>query len=513
MAKNFFFQFGLLVLLGMNLSCGKKKKPADPGPPMSPTENYFHESSEEFNVWNKGLVAISYLESNVSAVPASSRYELIESPKMIETAFGLTYEGLRVGEDSHMKEQVDAYARLLSEQTHDLRLEKNPATPQDKFNWIWAMASIQVPESHLKNVRVILAKELIQLLNSGFTWKDPESGQEIVVPKEDPPIAIEKLQQDSKNLLRLSTRGAQVFSAELLPFIRSETGETMVPKGLEITHCPFSLSMCLRIQNMDKYKDFLGAHYVIPSDNSVTDLPLQILRHESPLSLINGKGEEEVTDRVVIMLTGKSGWLVNGLRQKVIPTWLSKWQMQSLGELATDICHKIVFDHNATDLEKCLSLKTDGIKLRQNGRNGLSLWGDVPDLDRSLFLSYLQNAGMIEGETVFEFPSQTRRYTKGEAIPFDLKFQKQVTSIQLERLIRCSDQNIVWETLETRSIRALSSYNFTHSFWDGGPNRDGEHFLRAKVYGKDGELLGWDIASLHITDFEPASSLKPKACF
>jgi hypothetical protein len=60
-----------------------------------------------------------------------------------------------------------------------------------------------------------------------------------------------------------------------------------------------------------------------------------------------------------------------------------------------------------------------------------------------------------------------------------------------------------------------TTYQFYNKrYWDGGANGNGEQFFRAKVFGKDKEFLGWDIARMTVKGFiqgyEPSP---PDECF
>ena len=89
-----------------------------------------------------------------------------------------------------------------------------------------------------------------------------------------------------------------------------------IPTGILVTHCPFDVSTCLALQSTkanNTKQVRLGAHYIIPSDTEALRRPIKILPHREPVLLTDPQGGiMTVTNRIVVMLTGKSGRYVEG---------------------------------------------------------------------------------------------------------------------------------------------------------------------------------------------------------
>jgi hypothetical protein len=68
-------------------------------------------------------------------------------------------------------------------------------------------------------------------------------------------------------------------------------------------------------------------------------------------------------------------------------------------------------------------------------------------------------------------------------------------------MVRCPDRSIAWTKVSEAQIRYTTKFSDQFQIWDAGPNNNGSHFIRAKVYGKEG-LLGWDVLKLFTTNYD-----------
>ncbi|MBI2601752.1 MAG: hypothetical protein HYW48_01740 [Deltaproteobacteria bacterium] len=514
---SFFFLLSLVV------SCGDSggKHGGSKGP-ESPVEQAFLESAAKYGLPPRLLMAVAYLESRMNPRKAFTLYGAEEKGPVIgQTAFGISRQDLRVAEGADgdsFKIQIAAYGQWLSEKLKGLKLPKDPASSEEKFSWIWQVAQAHRQGSLAeRDLRVLFAKELMEILNSGFTWQDAESKTVIQLPKESPVLQSKNFRDVPEDLLRLRTSPAQVFSARYFPLVQHSSGEEkIVPKGLEIIHCPFALSACLEAQGADS-GELIEAHYVLPQDNTFFETPLQLTPHEIPLRRLRTDGVITKNDKVVIMLSGASGKMVGGSRLDANPLWLTKWQLHRLGELVVDVCAQLAYDHRESLLlskEECVQVGK-GVSFRTQGENDPYEWGDIDDYDHKIFTSYLSSPGGLSGETEFVFKTEQKIFEQGAPVPFHLAFQLDVRTLELEKLVRCSHGRTVWSVIERIGVRSETKKEFERTFWDGGPNKNGEQFLRAKVRGKKGELKGWAMTTLMIKNFETeedVESLDPPEC-
>ena len=352
---------------------------------------------------------------------------------------------------------------------------------------------------------------MLSLLNRGFSWQDPESGKVIKVAKHSPPIEITNLRDISQQLLMLSFRRSQIDSARWLPLVGVARREKQQePTGIEIIHCPFSLSSCLNLQNPEEdapdYAQML-AHYIIPSDDTIIETPIQIAHHRNSLIYTDKKGQDTFTDnKIIIMLTGDSGRLYgNNNREPANPSWVSKWQLKRMGELVLDICDRLDYEAELEGkdfaVEECSTIGK-GLSFRTDENYGYQHWGDIADFDPAIFHSYIQHPEGLEGSTKINIINHELEIPAGKALDLQLTFQPRVYRVELEQLVRCSDSRVVWSPVSVDYVRSSLKYDFKKFIWDSGPNRNGSHFYRAKVYGAEGMLLGWDTVNFFITNYE-----------
>ncbi|MBP6218120.1 MAG: hypothetical protein KA436_06005 [Oligoflexales bacterium] len=511
-------------LFWLSLSCGSDRSANQKGGPgEGRLKAAFSEASQKNGIPQRLLLAVAYLESHMNARKAAAldmghNLALVQGH---ETAFGLSRAtlGLSAGPDGDdLAAQVEAYARWLALGTRGLALNSQARSGGDTFQWIWEIAQRHRSGSEMrKNIRIFFAKELMQILNSGFSWQNLETGETLRLEKESPALMVQDLSPKFQSSMKLFTRKAQVPSALFFQLGENDPSlgvrETQGPKGIEILHCPFSLSSCLEIQQNlaqnSNPQNRLAAHYLISSEASINELPLQLAMHENPLY----RPDSSDPSPVRIMLTGYSGVLEDGRRGQLKPTWFSKWQLERMSELVTDICNRLSAEYGANDEDSC-SQKGLGVRFQSQKQGDLFHWGDVLDFDKTLFHAYINPKEPLPGLTSFSFSKDDSTYEAGTPIRFDLNFQSTVQRVELERLSRCPNQETVWLPLSQNEVRSQSKIQFETHLWDAGPNHDGSHFLKAKVYGKKGQLLGWDITQIQIAKYEDDkdSAMIPSNC-
>ena len=506
----------LFVSLVVALSCGEERPAVQNDLQLPKSEQAFRDVSKQNSVPYRMMVAVSFLESQIN--PKAS-FSLYGGRKVgldsAQTAFGLSRGVLSLGdhpEADSLPIQIEAYGRWLVEQTVDIDLKAYPTTQEEKFAWIWELAQLhRQGVAGRQNIRVFFALELMSLLNEGFSWQSPDSQELIHFPKESPPLRVKDFSEIDQQLLKLNIRRSEVNSAVYLPLTGTRKyDQRFVPKGVEIIHCPYNISICLEMQNSSSSQEvgLFEGHYLIPSDPRFTDVPVQLSRHDQPVRILNPDGSISLSDKLVVVLTGPSGRVVEGERQTVNPLWLTKWQLQRMAELVNDVCVKMFTDYGeqlAFSVEQCQSVG-QALHLRVQEKRSLYQWGDISDFDASIFASYLEHPEGLAGATLLRATQMHQLIDAGRPISFSLFFQLRAQKIVVEQLVRCPlDRSVRWSFVTRDSVRSKSSYSFQKSLFDAGPNSNGDHFLRAKVYSKEGLLLGWDIIALKLKNYEPLS--------
>ncbi len=521
--------------LGLLLnSCnGSKKKTAsaEDAAKVSTLETEFALSGETHNVPMRFLLAVAYLESHIAETPTSVDYggkHII--PPNGESAFGIPRAQLELPAEIaiDLQSQADAYAHWLA-QNVQLLLVKDPQTVDEKMQWIFEIALLHRKTA---DTQALFARELLTILNLGFNWYDTRRHEFVNLSPESPTIDIVNLSKSNQSRLTLDLRSAQTMRARTLILAKNIPAHltAQVPTGVELVHCPFSLSACLDLQivaaNSSTFS--LGAHYIIPQDPTLVDFPLQVALHEIRVSYLGTDGGITATrDKIRLMLVGYSGRFLAGSRLVANPDWLSKWQLQSMGQLVSELCGQ--FDKKTTlrpspqgalasDSSEDTACTTIGKGLTVTaplpGASSYK-WGEILDFDPLVFSFYLGGGDRQIDESKLILNEQNRVVEAGQEIAMGLEFSDQAMHLELSRLVRCPNGTPIWSPVERGEIQGESSYQFYNKrYWDGGANSSGEQFFRAKVFGKDKNFLGWDVVHLTIRDFiqgyEPSP---PDECF
>lgn len=519
----------LFVALAAEAGCGPSKKAGSgEGSKPAPVEAAFSLSARQGGIPVRFLMAVGYLESRLTPQNATANYVALDNATdpvargtvMTQTAFGQTFETLGLDpamEDSQALEvQIRAYSEWVRTQVAGLNLPPSPRTPEEKFYWIENLANLQRRGiTQRRNVQILFARELIRVLNEGFVWQDPRDGSKIALEPETPPIDIEKFPENGRNWFTMVELDSQVgLSASFLPLASASWDDEFenVPRRIEVIHCPLSLSGCLELQSRGAESDIhLAAHYLIPAfaqspkEKDIINKVVQVAEHKKALILTNNRGESyPVTDALVIAVVGNSGRLVVGERQPAEPTWFSDRQLRFLGQLVVDLCQYMSQKTpEAVRYEACIATTGDlGVQFRHQGDSEEYRWGDIPDFDRNIFEAYIRSPNGLGTEVAFEFDRGRREFRAGEAVSFNVLFNAIAQQVKVERLARCRDGTTVWELVSNDDVRGKTRLPFQKVFFDGGPNRNGEQFYRARVYGQDSRLIGWHVNKVALRDYE-----------
>lgn len=522
----------LSTLLGLS-ACGEKSKKGGGGRAVGKVENAFNLASAKTGIPVRFLMAAGYLESRLVPDNATSNYVSLDNSAesvargtvITQTAFGLSYEKLGLDatktNSSTIEVQIEAYSRWLSTTLKEsgVTLTANPRTQEEKFYWIENLALLhRQGVEQRRAVQVMFARELVNVLNTGFIWQDPRGDETLHLAKETPAINIDgtDFPQSGKNWFKLTYSNG--IDLRDVPYFRLATlpngTVTNNPRRVEIIHCPLTLSACLELQTRSQDGDaelgsyvYLSAHYAIPSDADIYDRRpiIQVASHNQAVTLTDSRGENvKVQDAIVIMLTGNSGRTVAGTRQPAIPTWFTSNQLKAMAGLINDVCTLLsTQEQDPVNREECMKPEGDlGLHFRRQGSSEEYRWGDIADFDETIFNAYVRNPGGLSDEVAFELAQGNREFVAGANIPLTVMFNSSAREVQFERLNRCQSGKLVWVPVRIQQVRGENRAAFAEAYFDSGPNRNGEQFFRARVYGKDTKLMGWAIEQVFIKGYE-----------
>lgn len=515
----------LCASLNLALGCGEQKSSPPGDGANSAVELAFNEAARSSAVPKRLLMAVGYLESRLDPNAASTKQGGLRlSPSYGESAFGLGRKELGIAkhpDQDLLATQIKAYGEWLAQKAEGLELSREPKSAQEIFAWVWEIAKFHRHHSiGERNLRTLFAKELLDVLNTGFVWQDPKSKAVLRLKAAPEELRAEDLSPENQVLLRLvKTRSSEVPAALFFPLLPSSPdSKTNVPKGIEVIHCPFSLSACLAMQTKEgKRTGLFEAHYAIPPASKGDTEILQLARHATKLRYRDKNGILKENDNIVIMLAGHSGRIVDGKRISANPQWLSQRQLLDLAELVATsfgICDVLRIRHGeqfGLSGSDCKSYGK-GVRARLLASQGPISWGDIPDLDPKILAAYLQSPGGLSGATAISFTEDDRVYKAG-TVDFQLAFQISARTIDLEKLVRCDDGRLVWAALATaKEVRGKTKLEYSEEFYTSGPNGTGDHFLRTRSYDKSGQLIGWDLQNFMITDFESPPAQTNREC-
>lgn len=502
-----------MSLIPLVTTCGVKRDKVNEAPPaVSHTERLFLEASAKYEIPVRFLMAVAYMESGISENRSSVKYQNSDNKLGIsvgDTAFGLSYRTLFPGGEAEPEDlalQIDAYGALVhgTLSAQESKPTANPTTLKDKFDWIHQIAKIHRGGlRNNKNVQKIFSMELMNLLDEGFNWQDPKTGEIVIFAKESPPFnAKESTDPILKENLGLLTGESTVYSAQYieLPFLGTPTREKNSPEYIRVIHCPFTLSACLEIQSTTEEHDGvrINAHYIIPQNDLEVTKPLQVRRHEQTVKVTEKGGTPtEISDAIVLMLVGESGRYIESVRTQANPTWLTKWQLAQMGTIIRNLCQQVPTMH-PTNCEQPGTYK--GVVFsNQVGMN--YRWGDIPDYSPDIFWPYISSQDAHEGNMTVTFNSATNIFPANQAVQMNVQFFNEASNFLVEQAARCSNKKLVWKSLANMRVQNQNSTTFSRVLFDMGPNNNGEHYLRTMITDIQGKLLGWEVNKVILTGY------------
>ncbi len=506
-------------------ACGSGKKSDDDSTPRGKIESAFFSASVESGVPMRLMMAVGYVESGLRPERSSALY-LGGGQSGIDfgdSAFGLSFNDLALTKDvgagsaapaGALESQVRAYGKFLKEKFKSNALPVNAVTPEEKFRWIWRLAELHHGGDQLhRNLWSVFAHEMITTLNKGFEIKDVETGEIVKLEKETPEIKEDQLPKNLQQDLALDKYSADIHLASLFSLTSAQPIEGVnQPKRVEVIHCPFSLSTCVDLQKKRSESSArLSAHYIIPRDETAAPeglLVLQMARHSEPVELTDVNGKTEiVTNRIVIMLAGNSGRYVDGMRSYANSLWLTSYQLRLLGAAIREVCGALERPEGV-NIAACVATSGDAGVLFRNQPAGNYRWGDISDFDESIFYPYVANESGAASATTLETGDGRLTYDAGSPFTLIAKFQSGARRVEMERLIRCgdkTDKRIIWEPAGYPQIRNVTSKSFDFTYYDAGPNGNGDQFFRAKVFGEGSKFLGWAIQQVQLRNVKEGS--------
>ncbi len=506
---HYLMSLSAFVFLG---SCGDRQTRDRESAVLTPVEQAFVDASKLSGVPARLLMATVYVESGLRAEQSSAVYLIGDQlgpkiPTKGESAVGFSFSELGIGPEASLTEQIAAYAVLLKSKVGNVGWKSSSVTSEEKMRWIWALARAHRGSDAQQNLLSVFSKELIGVLNRGFSVQD---GQGVIarLEKEATPLREEDLPENYRQDLQLDMYRSDIRSAYLFSLARSNPAEGVNnPLTIEVVHCPFSLSTCIELQNSQSTDTVpMGAHYIIPSSDQEVPGILQFAHHDEIVSLMTMEGlAERVNNRIVVMLAGLSGRYKEGRRAYADPLWVTDFQLRNLGVAINEICVSLSRSHGVNQ-DECRSVNgVKGVSFRVQ-KNERFHWADIADFDETIFGPYIVSSDHIAANTSLTLSPEGQQQS---GTPFRLiaGFQVGARRIELERLVRCSssDQRVVWEPVDQRQVRQISNHAFENVWYDSGPNGTGEQFFRVKAAGEGGRFMGWSTKRVQFRTFEKDS--------
>lgn len=530
-----------LSLLISVAGCGQGGKKKSSGPSNRPVSDAISQASHESGVPVEIIASTVYYESGVSAEVASAPLTGDSSNTQMglsfaETAVGLSkdelfsvYEQMPSDADK-LPVQIVAYGKWLKSKLSEsgFSLSSNQRSAEEvTYRWVWALSRLHRPGDELSRpLQYVWTEGLVRQMNEGFIWQDSKTKEELNYPPRKPLIKSSDRPVEMGHF-GLITDEADIRRATRI-YLPSENSQTTKnrPRKILVTHCPFNFAACLQLQDSGASGAGIrmGAHYLIPappalSSSNVTDLPaggfgsyekdilsgpVQVLSHSSTAVRTNSNGvNEEINDTIVVMLVGQSGRYVNGIREQANPTWYTSEQLHDFGVTVASIC--FVLAENGVNAAQCKSDRAaDGIRFQGVEKSYDSYWwGDVVDFERDVFMGFLEGSdGLPSAAVDLEMVSNKPSYEAGETITLRARFSTLTAKINFQQSVRKRDGSLVWEVIRSENVRHQNNFQIDLRAFDGGPNGDGKHYLRAVAVDRDGVFLGWDVASFFLRNFD-----------
>ncbi len=506
------FSLPSLMVVLLISSCGGDKKHSKPSAPRyGPLAQTFSNAAQAHQIPMNILLAVAYKESGLNAEPSRVAYEggqgggsAMQGPSMAQTLVGVSFRSLGLTESAanDPEAQLNAYGAWVQEKLKQQHIQLSPSIRKndDIYDWIWQLARLHHPEVMAsKNVPILFAREMMQILNKGFLWQDAATRERIELLPLTPKLETTSFSAPVQANLRLDTRTSELFFVDYLQLTYAQESEVINhPRRIIVTHCPFSLSTCLGTEDQNMVS--MQAHYVIPSNQGVLEKPIKVLQHKSPVSLTRTTGElETITDAIVIMLVGNSGRFIEGKREQSDPSWYSKEQLMNMGKVIAGVCQMLSREEAGVDYQRC---RTENVSFQSTPFDGSFHFGDIPDFDPSIFWSFVQNPEGLDGDVDIQLPANQKLFASGSPVPFKLGFITGTAKLEVELLERCPTGKTVWSTLQTHYVRNIGTKNIEVTLFDQGPNSNGQHFIRVLAFDPQGKLLGWAVQDFFLKDFD-----------
>ncbi len=521
MSRHFFYGSSLLLSLQLLITaCGggnSSKKVATA--PLGPVTAAFVKSSQTHHIPQEILLALAFKESGIDPKPSAYPYgSSKQGPRLSETAVGLPVSslGLKDDEAQDLTRQLDAYGAWVQSnlETQHISLPQVITKNDDIYDWVWQLARMHHggPQAS-KNVQIIFAREMLQTLNQGFLWQDPDSKERLELKARNPKLEPSSFSPPIQANLKLDTRTSELFFVDYMQVTYGNTlGLENQAKRIKVIHCPYSLSTCIgdQLQARGPTPSVpMEAHYVIPADEEILVNPIKILQHRNPVRTMDAEGHVEITtDAIVVMLTGVSGRYNEGQRFAVNPSWYSRSQLRNLGKLTAGICELLAREQSGFDISACRSLDL-GVQFQAPSANRPFQFGDIPDFDNKIFGSFIINPDDLSGEISLDLPQNQKIYPAGSRIQPQLSFIKGTAKIEVQLLERCANGKTAWTSIQTHFLRNSTLKGIELTLYDQGPNRNGQQFLRALAYDNQGKLMGWATNDLYLTGYDVEGSPLP----
>lgn len=483
-----------------------------------PLKRSFVRAAEQNHVPVQLLLATAWLESRMTASATGVVYDndMRLGIQSTETAFGVPRHKLapfsKEEEDlAQLDAQVAAYARLVRAHLddHSIQLNLNMQENKHVLAWVQELAKLQrTGDKHRNNTRSLFALEMLAVLNNGFEWRDPTSGEEILLPPHHQQLKRIHIPYPAQQFFNLRTTAAQLYQAHwLLPTNPQVRRDENKPQRILVIHCPFSLSACLELQNAKQAEGSvaLQAHYIIPANAAVIDYPLQVAHHDRRMVVTAPDGQPEIQqNKIVIMLSGNSGRIVNNVRLAADPTWQNGFQLEWLGYMVRELCIAHLGLRSTSQMKSCgnphhADTRVE-FRLNRAGTQANHRWGEIADFDRNIYAAYLQQPQSLQTEFIWLDQRTNGKYHRGENIRLALPSNGRNWYV-LEKLVRCPNNKLLYVPVAQSESNASRQQQFSVSFYDRGPNGDGTQFLRAKVF-KQQKLQAWAVGSLKIADYD-----------
>lgn len=525
----------LSVVLFIAAGCGSQGGGGSAsGVAPSPMEAKLKEISQESRIPYRLLLAVGFVESRFTPVLGYANYLNNETTdeqakrglKHTETAFGLSREALGLVEQANASDlliQAEAYAKTLraSFDRDQVNLPVVPKNSEEMFQWIWELARIhRGGQTQSKNIMAAFSLEVGKALEKGFVWQQDATGDVVRLQVSEPRLKVEELSESSKaNLEIRPDQRDDIAAARFLPLAELLGTDGNVADRVEVIHCPLSLSACLEIQTENAASQVrMGAHFVIPQSPEIIGTAIQVTPLNRAVYITDSRGNNQpATNRVVIMLVGPSGRLVDGVLKKANPAWISHWQLMEMAKVVSGVCARLEQDGRTTQKE-CSQMPGKIRSPKQivfrSPEASYQKWGDIPDFDPKIFGAYLAKRGAdLQGAAKFENLGLPTEIKAGQELNMILSFQTRAKLVVVENLVRCPNGSLAWSTVEKVQVRGTTRKEISTPIFSKGPNGDGGHFYRAKVYGNQLNLLGWDFYKAYVKDFEDAPDLSSdEAC-